>query len=122
MSTVFDIRKLRGAKLSRAAVIIGSLVVVLALVVAFVGYRLYEKLTNNTVVAYFPAANALYAGDKVQIMSLPVGQIDKIEPAGDTMKVTFHYLNKYKVPANASAVTNRGAMSIGTLLRRSRTF
>ena len=55
-------------------------------------------------VAYFPAANALYAGDKVQIMGLRVGAIDKIEPAGDKMKVTFHYENKYKVPANASAV------------------
>jgi phospholipid/cholesterol/gamma-HCH transport system substrate-binding protein len=104
LSTIFDIRNLRLPKLSRASVIIGSLLVVLALVVAFVGYRLFQKLTNNTVVAYFPAANALYAGDKVQIMGLKVGAIDKIEPAGDKMRVTFHYQNKYKVPANASAV------------------
>jgi phospholipid/cholesterol/gamma-HCH transport system substrate-binding protein len=104
LSTIFDIRNLRLPKLSRASVIIGSLVLVLAVVAAFVGYRLYEKLTNNTVVAYFPEANALYAGDKIQIMGLRVGAIDKIEPAGDKMKVTFHYLNKYKVPANASAV------------------
>jgi phospholipid/cholesterol/gamma-HCH transport system substrate-binding protein len=104
LSTIFDIRNLRLPRLSRASVIIGSLVAVLALVGAFVGYRLYEKLTNNTVVAYFPEANALYAGDKIQIMGLRVGAIDKIEPAGDKMKVTFHYLNKYKVPANASAV------------------
>jgi phospholipid/cholesterol/gamma-HCH transport system substrate-binding protein len=104
LSTVFDIRNLRLPRMSRASVIIGSLAVVLALVVAFVGWRLYHKLTNNTVVAYFPAANALYAGDRVQIMGLPVGAIDKIEPAGDKMKVTFHYQNKYKVPANASAV------------------
>ena len=68
------------------------------------GWQLYKKLTNNTVVAYFPAANALYAGDKVEIMGIRVGAIDKIEPAGDKMKVTFHYRNKYKVPANASAV------------------
>lgn len=104
MSTAFDIRNLKLPKLSRASVIIGSLVVVLALTAAFVGWRLYQKLTNNTVVAYFTAANALYAGDKVQIMGLRVGAIDKIEPAGDKMKVTFHYVNKYKVPANASAV------------------
>ena len=37
-------------------------------------------------------------------MGVRVGAIDKIEPAGDKMKVTFHYNNKYKVPANASAV------------------
>ena len=102
MSTIFS--NLRLPKLSRASVIIGSLAVILALVVGYVGYRLYDKLTNNTVVAYFPAANALYAGDKVQIMGLRVGSIDTIEPAGDKMRVTFHYENKYKVPANASAV------------------
>jgi phospholipid/cholesterol/gamma-HCH transport system substrate-binding protein len=101
LSTIFANRNLR---LSRASVIIGSLVVVLALVAAFFGLRLFQKLTNNTVVAYFPAANALYPGDKVQIMGLPVGAVDTIEPVGGKMRVTFHYGNKYKVPANASAV------------------
>src|ERR1700742_605134 len=90
--------------MSRTSVIIGSVVVVLALVLGYVGWRLYEKVTNNSVVAYFPAANALYKGDKVQIMGLRVGSIDKIEPVGDKMRVTFHYENKYKVPANAQAV------------------
>jgi phospholipid/cholesterol/gamma-HCH transport system substrate-binding protein len=104
LSTVFDIRSLKLPRLSLTSVIIGSLVAALAVAVAFSGHWLYQKLTNNTVVAFFPAANALYAGDKVQIMGLRVGAIDKIEPAGDKMKVTFHYLNKYKVPANASAV------------------
>ena len=68
---------------------------------AFLGFQLYKKLTNNTVVAYFPVANALYTGDRVEIMGVQVGSIDKIEPAGDKMKVTFHYANKYKVPADA---------------------
>ena len=68
------------------------------------GWQIYKKLTNNTVVAYFPAANALYPGDKVQIMGFSVGAIDNIEPAGNKMKVTFHYSKKYKVPANATAV------------------
>jgi phospholipid/cholesterol/gamma-HCH transport system substrate-binding protein len=104
LSTAFDIRNIRLPKLTRATVIIGSLVVILALVVGYVGWQLYQKLTTNTVVAYFPAANALYAGDKVQIMGLRVGAIDKIEPSGDKMKVTFHYENQYRVPANASAV------------------
>jgi phospholipid/cholesterol/gamma-HCH transport system substrate-binding protein len=104
MSTIFDIRKLQLPRLSRAAVIIGSLAVAGGLVAAFAGGQLYQKLTNNTVVAYFPAANALYAGDKVQIMGVRVGAIDKIEPTADKMRVTFHYNNKYKVPADASAV------------------
>jgi phospholipid/cholesterol/gamma-HCH transport system substrate-binding protein len=85
-------------------VIIASLAVVLAIVLAFVGFQLYKKLTNTTVVAYFPTANALYSGDRVQIMGVRVGSVDKIEPAGDKMKVTFHFSNNYKVPANAQAV------------------
>jgi phospholipid/cholesterol/gamma-HCH transport system substrate-binding protein len=60
LSTIFDIRNIRLPRLSRTTVIVGSLVVVVALVVGYVGYRLFEKLTNNTVVAYFPTANALY--------------------------------------------------------------
>ena len=89
--------------MSRAAVIIGALVVVLGLVGAFAGWQLYKKLTTTTVVAYFPDTPGLYPGDKVQIMGVRVGQIDKIEPAGDKMKVTFHYDSRYKVPASATA-------------------
>jgi phospholipid/cholesterol/gamma-HCH transport system substrate-binding protein len=103
MSTIFDIRSLRLPKVSRRAVIVGSLAVVVALVVAVVGSQLYKKLTTNTVVAYFPEALALYPGDKVQIMGVRVGSIDKIEPAGDKMRVIFHYDKKYKVPAKATA-------------------
>lgn len=98
MSTLFNIRN---PWLRRA---IAALVVVLAVGAGFAGWRVYQKLTNNTVIAYLPAANALYSGDRVQIMGVRVGSVDKIEPAGDKMKVTFHYDNKYKVPANASAV------------------
>lgn len=98
MSTPFNIRN---PWLRRA---IAALVVVLAVGAGFAGWRVYQKLTNNTVIAYLPAANALYSGDRVQIMGVRVGSVDKIEPAGDKMKVTFHYDNKYKVPANASAV------------------
>jgi len=104
LSTVFDFRNLRLPKLSRAAIVIGALAIVAALVLAYLGIQLYKKLTTNTVVAYFPVANALYNGDRVEIMGVKVGAIDKVEPAGDKMKVTFHYSNKYKVPADAQAV------------------
>jgi phospholipid/cholesterol/gamma-HCH transport system substrate-binding protein len=104
VSTIFDIRNMRLPRLSRFTVIVGALVVVLALVAGYAGWQLYRKLTSNTVVAYFTETNALYSGDDVQIMGVQVGSIDKIEPAGDKMKVTFHYSSKYKVPADASAV------------------
>src|SRR6201996_7894404 len=103
MSTIFNVRNFKLPNVSRAALIAGSVAVVLALIAGIVGWQLYKKLTYNTVVAYFPDTLALYPGDKVQIMGVKVGTIDSIEPAGDKMKVTFNYANKYKVPANATA-------------------
>src|SRR5882757_7624929 len=102
MSTILNIRNLKQPGVSRTALVVGT-VVVLAIVGGLVGWNLYRKLTTNTVVAYFPDTLALYPGDKVQIMGVKVGQIDTIEPAGDKMRVTFHYDSKYKVPANATA-------------------
>src|SRR6478752_4880025 len=103
MSTIFNIRNLKAPGMSRAAVIIGIIVVILGIVAALMGWNLYKRLTTNTVVAYFTQTLALYPGDKVQIMGVRVGQIDKIEPDGDKMRVTFHYDKKFKVPANATA-------------------
>jgi phospholipid/cholesterol/gamma-HCH transport system substrate-binding protein len=117
LSTVFDFRNLRLPKLSRASIIVGSLAIVAALVLGFLGIQLYQKLTNNTVVAYFPVANALYHGDRVEIMGVKVGAIDKIEPAGDKMKITFHYSNKYKVPADARAVILNPTLVASRLLQ-----
>jgi phospholipid/cholesterol/gamma-HCH transport system substrate-binding protein len=117
LSTVFDFRSLRLPKLSRASIVIGSLAILAALLLGFLGIQLYKKLTNNTVVAYFPAANALYNGDRVEIMGVKVGAIDKIEPAGDKMKVTFHYSNSYKVPADAQAVILNPTLVASRLLQ-----
>lgn len=94
----------RRLPLSRKSIIVASLAVVLALTGAYAGWYLFRKLTTNTVVAYFEHANALYPGDEVTIMGVPVGSVDDVQPAGDKMKVTFHYPSKYKVPAEASAV------------------
>src|ERR1700757_475814 len=103
MSTIFSIRNLKLPHVSRAAVAVGIVVVVLAILGVYVGLKVYKKVTTNEVTAYFPEALALYPGDRVQIMGVPVGSIDSIEPLGDKMKVTFHYASKYKVPANATA-------------------
>ncbi|WNG87882.1 virulence factor Mce family protein [Mycobacterium sp. ITM-2016-00317] len=100
MSTVFNIRKL---KVPKVAVIVGAVVLVVAVVCAILGWNVYKNLTTKTVVAYFTQTLAIYPGDKVQIMGVQVGTIDKIEPAGDKMKVTLQYESKYKVPENATA-------------------
>lgn len=103
MSTVFDVRNFKLSGLSRATVILTAVVLVLGIIAAVIGWNLYKKATTNSVTAYFTQTLALYAGDDVQIMGVQVGSIDSIEPDGDKMKVTFHYDNKYKVPADATA-------------------
>ena len=103
MSTIYNIRNIKVPKISTATIIIALVAALLAGVAGYFGWQLYKKLTTTTVTAYFPEVLALYPGDKVQIMGVSVGNIDTIETAGDQMKVTFHYSNKYKVPKNASA-------------------
>lgn len=103
MSTIFDIRNLRLPKVSARVLVIAALAAVFVFIAAVAGVQLYRKLTTTMVVAYFSETLALYPGDRVQIMGVRVGSIDKIEPAGDKMRVTLHYNNKYRVPANATA-------------------
>ncbi len=80
-----------------------AVVLILGIIAAVIGWNLYKKATTNSVTAYFTQTLAFYEGDDVQIMGVRVGSIDSIVPDGDKMKVTFHYDDKYKVPADATA-------------------
>ncbi|SBS79684.1 Virulence factor Mce family protein [uncultured Mycobacterium sp.] len=99
MSTTHNARQL-----SRNTIVVVVVVVLLAVIAGYGAWQLIRKMTTNTVVAYFTQTYSLYPGDEVAIMGVPVGAVDDVEPAGDTMKVTFHYQSKYKVPQNVSAV------------------
>lgn len=90
--------------LSRKSVITTAVAVIVGLVVVIGGTGLFRHLTSNRIVAYFKQTTGLYPGDEVTVMGVPIGTVDSIEPAGDRMKVTFHYPNKVKVPADATAV------------------
>lgn len=103
MSTIFNVRNIELPKLSRVKVIVAVVSILLALVAAVIGHRMYQRVTTNTVIAYFSETLALYPGDTVQIQGVRVGSIDSIEPDGDKMKVVFHYDSQYPVPANVTA-------------------
>lgn len=105
MSTIFNVRNMKMPVLSRATLIVGTIVVIVALLAGTAGWWLYRDVTTKTVTAEFPQTLALYPGDKVQIMGVRVGSIDTIQPSkdGDKMLVTFTYDSKYKVPANVTA-------------------
>lgn len=62
-----------------------------------------ERINRTHVVAYFENANGIYPGDDVNIVGVPVGRIESIEPQPERVKISFWYDSKYKVPADAKA-------------------
>ncbi|WP_243716161.1 MCE family protein [Actinomadura darangshiensis] len=54
--------------------------------------------------AYFTKTVGLYKGADVRILGIPVGEVTKVQPVGDSVKVELEYDAKYKVPSNAQAV------------------
>lgn len=81
----------------------------LALVVTLVGglvavVTLTGGMARKYAVAYFDNSNGTFVGDEVEILGVAVGEIEKIEPEPDRVKVTFWYENQYQVPADAKAV------------------
>ena len=115
MSTIFNVRNLKLPNVSRT-VIIGSLVVVLALIAAIVGWQLYKKLTTNTVVAYFPA-HACALRRRQGPDHGRQGRHDRLDRARRRQdEGHLHYANKYKVPANATAsILNPSLVSSRTI-------
>lgn len=70
---------------------------------AIVVFRNIERINRTHVVAYFDNANGIYPGDDVNIVGVPVGRIESIEPQPERVKISFWYDSKYKVPADAKA-------------------
>ena len=65
--------------------------------------RSTEVSNRIRIVGFFANSNGVYAGDEVRILGVPVGKIDKIEPQGQRVKISFWYDSKYQVPASAKA-------------------
>ena len=77
-----------------AVILAGGVVVLL---------RTTERINRTHVVAYFENSNGIYAGDDVRIVGVTVGRIESIEPQPTSVKISFWYDSKYKVPADAKA-------------------
>ncbi len=74
------------------------------LLVAGVTVMLRTESANRTkVVAYFENSNGVFVGDDIRILGVPVGKITAIEPQPESVKVSFWFDSKYRVPADAMA-------------------
>src|SRR4051812_20222313 len=63
-----------------------------------------DQLNRINVVGYFANSSGLFVGDDVRILGVPVGKIDRIEPQGTRVKISFWYDEKSRVPNDAKAV------------------
>ena len=70
---------------------------------AVVLLRNTERINRTHVVAYFENSNGIYAGDDIRIVGVPVGRIESIEPQPTSVKISFWFDSKYKVPADVKA-------------------
>ena len=65
--------------------------------------RTTDRTNRTKVVAYFENSNGVFVGDDVRILGVPVGKIASIEPQPESVKISFWYDSKYRVPADAKA-------------------
>ncbi|WP_420029433.1 virulence factor Mce family protein [Mycobacterium paraintracellulare] len=84
-------------------------VLAVALVVVMVGgvavvVHVVGQTARTLVAGYFDNSTALFPGDDVRILGVPVGKVEKIEPEPKRVKVWFWFDRKYKVPADVNAV------------------
>ncbi len=70
-------------------------------VIAVIGVR--DHIDRVNVVGYFANSNGVYVGDDVQILGVPVGKIERIEPQDTRVKISFWFDGDYQVPADANA-------------------
>jgi len=77
-------------------------VIVLALLAA--AFVMFRGEDQKTLTAIFPRTVALYEGSEVRVLGIPVGNVDKVEPQGTTVKVTMSYDADVDIPADADAI------------------
>jgi phospholipid/cholesterol/gamma-HCH transport system substrate-binding protein len=79
--------------------------VVVALVIVVVVALVYLATGGGTKTgtAYFRFANSINPGDAVKVLGMDIGKVDKLTPAGDKIRVDFHYDSKVKLPAEVKA-------------------
>ncbi|MFE6959119.1 MCE family protein [Streptomyces sp. NPDC057696] len=87
--------------------------VVTALVlVASLAYVLWPRSRPVHVTAYFPRTVGIYPGSDVRVLGVRIGEVQKITPEGDRVRVELSYEEGRRVPADAqAAIINSSVVS-----------
>jgi phospholipid/cholesterol/gamma-HCH transport system substrate-binding protein len=88
---------------------------VLLTVVALVGALtvvLWPRSESVRVTAYFPRTVGIYPGSDVRVLGVRIGEVKKITPEGDRVRVELEYDEGRRVPAGAqAAIINSSVVS-----------
>src|SRR5689334_63022 len=85
----------------------GTRAIVGAVVVALIAGVLYFVLQSDDtrkVSANFTEAIGVYPGTPVKVLGVNVGEVTKVTPQGDSVRVEMEYETKYHLPANVGAL------------------
>jgi phospholipid/cholesterol/gamma-HCH transport system substrate-binding protein len=94
-------------RLKRPLALLTALVLVTAL-----AYVLWPRSAKVHVTAYFPRTVGIYPGSDVRVLGVRIGEVGKITPEGDRVRVEFEYDQGRKVPADAkAAIINSSVVS-----------
>ncbi|MGW3977158.1 MCE family protein [Streptomyces mirabilis] len=93
--------------LKRRVAVVTALTLVAALT-----YVLWPRSESVHVTAYFPRTVGIYPGSDVRVLGVRIGEVEKITPEGDRVRVELKYDEGRKVPADAkAAVINSSVVS-----------
>lgn len=86
--------------------LVRKLIVPLVMVVllAAAAVTMFSSDERKLVTASFPRTVSLYEGSEVRILGVPVGEVETVEPQGETVKVVMNYDADVDVPQDAQAV------------------
>ncbi|MFC4001583.1 MCE family protein [Prauserella oleivorans] len=77
---------------------------VLGLVVAGGLWWTLKDAGSKRVTAYFPSAIGLYVGNSVRVLGVDMGEVTKVEPQGERVRVEMTYDREVPIPADAQAI------------------
>ena len=81
-----------------------ALIALAAVVLAGVGWWLFDRANSTKITAYFDRSVGIYSGSDVRVLGVPVGTVNSVDPIGDQVKVVMTVDRGYDIPADVKAV------------------
>jgi phospholipid/cholesterol/gamma-HCH transport system substrate-binding protein len=79
------------------------LVMVVVVLLAVAGYKVFNDARETSITAYFQNADGLYKGDDVKVLGVSVGQVAGVQPEKSGVRVTLTVNDGTKVPTGVRA-------------------